>query len=104
MDRAGAAECVRCFRSDPEHDLARSGEADEVQVRIWKALGWPCAQFTETAAMVFAQNQSATGRWVRRPRHPDPPATASAPAATAVTGAAAARAALDELLNRRKAS
>ena len=104
MDRAGAAECVRCFRSDPEHDLARTGGADEVQVRIWKALGWPCGEFTETAALVFTRNQSATSRWARRPRHPDPPATASAPAPVAAQGAAAARAALDELLNRRRAS
>lgn len=103
-DLSGVPECVRCFRSEADHQAHASGGYDEVQRRIWRALGWPCAEFTETAALVFAANQTATSRWARRPRHPDPPATASAPPETAVTGAAAARAALDEVLNRRKAS
>jgi hypothetical protein len=91
----GAAECVRCFRSEADHDLERSGHADEVQRRIWKALGWPCGDFTLEAASIFARNQAATSRWARRPA-PSPALapTASAPAHVAARGAAAARAAL----------
>lgn len=99
------AECVRCFRSDPDHQAHARGEYDEVQVRIWKALGWPCGEFTETAAMVFAANQSATSRWARgRSRQPARPATASAEPVTARQGAAAARAALANRNDARRAS
>ena len=104
-DVDGAPECVRCRRSEADHDLERSGRADEVQRRVWKALGWPCGEYTDTAVRVFAGQQAATGRWTRRPA-PSPALapTSSAQPAVAVSGAAAARAALDLALNRRKAS
>jgi len=94
-DLDGAPECVRCRRSEAEHDLERSGRADEVQRRIWKALGWPCPEYTDTAVRVFAGQQARTSRWARRPA-PSPAlaATSSAPPAIAARGAAAARAAL----------
>ena len=94
-DLDGAAACVRCQRSEAEHDQARSGDYDEVQVRIWKALGWPCPEFTLEAASIFARNQTRTSRWARRPA-PSPvlAATSSAPPVIAARGAAAARAAL----------
>jgi hypothetical protein len=92
-----AAECVRCQRSEYDHDLARRDDADEVQRRIWKALGWPCPEFTLTAARVFAGQQARTSRWAPQ-RRPAPSAalaaTASAPPVIAAKGAAAARAAL----------
>jgi len=99
----GAAECVRCHRSEPDHDLERSGRADEVQRRVWKALGWPCGEFTDTLARVFAGQQAMTSRWARRPA-PSPALapTASAPPATAARGAAAARAALTRRLEMTK--
>ena len=95
------AECVRCQRSEDEHDLARSGQPDEIQQRIWKALGWPCPEFTDTLARVFAGQQAQTSRWARRPA-PSPAlaATASAPPVIASRGAAAAR----EALRRKEAS
>jgi len=97
----GLAACVRCRRSEAEHDLERSGQADEVQVRIWKALGWPCGEFTDTAVRVFAGQQARTSRWARRPApSPARAATSSAPPAIATKGAAAAR----EALRHREAS
>lgn len=97
LDGAAAA-CVLCQRSEAHHDLARAGQPDEVQRRIWKALGWPCPEYTDTLARVFAGQQARTSRWAPQHRRPEPsPAlapTASAPPVIAVKGAAAARAAL----------
>ena len=86
---------VRCYRSEAEHDLARTGQPDEVQRRIWKALGWPCPEYTDTAAIAFSRQQDRTSRWARRPA-PSPALapTSSAPPVIASRGAAAARAAL----------
>jgi hypothetical protein len=101
----GAAACVRCRRSEDEHQLG--DQADEIQVRIWKALGFPCPEFTDTPAQAFAGQQAATSRWARRP--PARPAAGSvlAPAASAPPdiarhGAAAARAALAARQNTRE--
>jgi hypothetical protein len=98
VDTATAAPaCIRCDRSEHDHDLARSDGADEIQQRIWKALGWPCGEFTLTPVQVFARQQARTGRWAPRRGTPPSPAlaaTASAPPAIAAKGAAAARQAL----------
>jgi hypothetical protein len=94
---ATVPECIRCRRSEPDHDQARRDDADEVQRRIWKALGWPCPEFTLTAARVFAGQQARTSRWAPQRRSAPSAvlaATASANPATARDGAAAARAAL----------
>lgn len=97
-DLQGVAACVRCQRSEAHHDLARAGQPDEVQRRIWKALGWPCPEYTDTLARVFAGQQARTSRWAPQHRRPAPSpalaATSSAPPVIAVKGAAAARAAL----------
>jgi hypothetical protein len=82
--------CIRCSRPEDEH-LHRD-EADELQRRIWKALGAPCAQFTDTPAQIFAENQAATSRWATRRRQPARPASQSgAPPDIAHRGAAMAR-------------
>jgi hypothetical protein len=96
-NQQAALACIRCDRSEHDHDLARSDGADEIQRRIWKALGWPCPEFTLTAARVFAGQQARTSRWA--PRRGSPPSaalavTASAPPVIAAKGAAAARQAL----------
>lgn len=96
---AGVPECVRCRRSQADHDRRDRGDFDEVQRRIWRALGWPCAQFTLTPAEIYATNQPAVSRWATARRRPDRafrpagPAPA-APVEIANRGAAAVRAAL----------
>jgi len=92
-DLAGAAECVRCRRSEADHLLRDRDQADDIKRRIWRALGAPCAEFTDQLAAVFAANQGRVSRWSTRPAAP-PAAPPSAPAAAAARGAAAARAAL----------
>lgn len=93
-DLPGAVECVRCQRSEDEHLLRDRDQADDIQARIWKALGWPCAEFTGELAAVFAANQAGVSRWSRgRPPAPSP-AAVSAPSVVAARGAAAARQAL----------
>lgn len=94
----GVPACVRCTRSEDEH-LHRD-EADEIQQRIWKALGWPCAEFILTPSVIYAGNQAATSRWARPSRRqPARPATASAEPSIARDGAAAARLALARRTN-----
>lgn len=103
MDEA-AAECVRCQRSDADHQARDAGEADEIAVRIWRALGPPCAEFTLTPVTVYARNQAATGRWSRRPQPARPlAASSSGPPATAHDGAELVRQALARR-NERRAS
>lgn len=102
MDEA-LPECARpgCGRSEPEHQARDRDQADDVQVRIWRALGWPCAQFVSTFAAVCAENQAATGRWSRGPsREPARPVPAApVPAASpGLRGAALAREALNRAL------
>lgn len=63
----GAAACVRCGRSESDHLLRDQDDFDDLQRRIWKALGFPCAQFTAELAAIFAGNQEATSRWARQP-------------------------------------
>ena len=70
----GLPECVRCQRSEPEHDKARASGQDEIQTRIWKAIGWPCPEYTDTAAGLFAGQQTRTSRWARRPAPSPAPA------------------------------
>lgn len=85
-------ECVRCRRSEADHDLRDTVGAagvDDVKRRIWKALGWPCAQFTRTPAEIYAANQAATSRWDLGRRHQD--AAGSRNQETARRGAAKAR-------------
>ena len=60
-------ECVRCGRSEGEHLAQDRGEASEVRVRIWRALGFPCPQFVPVGA-IFTPDQAATSRWARRPQ------------------------------------
>lgn len=55
-----APECVRCRRSEHEHLAQDRGEASDLRRRIWRALGYPCAQFASQLAEV---TQAATGRW-----------------------------------------
>lgn len=96
--------CIRCTRPEHEHQLHDRGEADEIQVRIWRALGHPCAGFTLTPAGVFAGQQSLTSRWASRvPRVyvPErPPAPTSSNTGATRTGAAIAHELLDRALGR----
>ena len=101
-DQQTVAACIRCDRSPNEHLLRDQNQADEIQQRIWKALGWPCAEFTLTPAVVFAGNQAATSRWARRPQ-PSSPAAAGGDPATARQGAALARQALTRRNDTRRA-
>ena len=100
MDREGAAGCVRCQRSNDDHLLRDRDEADEVQVRVWKALGWPCAEFTLTPEVIYARNQAATSRWARRLPSRPATTTAATPARIATQGAAGAREALNRALRK----
>jgi hypothetical protein len=52
--RQAIEACGRCRRPEDEHLLWDRGEASELQVRIWRALGYPCAQFVTPAAAVIA--------------------------------------------------
>lgn len=96
----GAAGCVRCSRSEHDHHLRDHDQADEIQRRIWKALGWPCAEYVDTAAAAFAGQQAATSRWARN-RHPAPPPrpVTTIPGPDTLHGPALARAALARALN-----
>jgi hypothetical protein len=78
VDFDGAVpECVRCTRSSADHDRRDDGDYTDVQRRIWRALGWPCAQFALTYGHVYAGNQAAMGRWDGRRRAPQRSAQAS---------------------------
>lgn len=95
-------ECVRprCGRAEWEHDLHDCGGADDVRVRIWRALGTPCRQFIDASA-VLAPDQAATSRWaaMRGQRAPQP-----APVRTSDTYSRGAALARQALAQRREAS
>ena len=100
-----AAACVRCGRTEHDHLLQDRDEADDIRRRIWRALGYPCAQFTDELAAVFAGNQAATSRWARQPGQRAPQsATASMHAAQPGAGRAAYLQARQALARRKEAS
>jgi len=105
----GVPECIRCCRSQADHDLRDAAadaaaiaaasaepefEVDDVTRRIWRALGWPCAQFVSTHGQIYAANQAAVSRWASRRPAVAPASVPGADPAIARRNAAAARAAL----------
>lgn len=95
----GAAACVRCGRSEHDHHLRDHDAADEIQRRIWKALGWPCPEYVDTAAAAFAGQQAATSRWGRSQPPPAPRPVVTVPGPDTLRGPALARAALARALS-----
>lgn len=94
--------CVLCSRPEDEHEMDPD-EVPDLQIRLWRALGWPCGQFTLTPAGAFARNQARTSLLGARPRaggRATAPSWFTSNAAAAAKGAADARAHLAHRTNR----